>query len=86
MSGERVPPPLLLRDMSAAATSEAPTPLDTPATEYADPHHERAVEHHEAFEYWGYLFKSDKTGTEKLKSLLRGLKVVIVGAIVVLEI
>ncbi|PNS15633.1 hypothetical protein CAC42_4085 [Sphaceloma murrayae] len=27
----------------------------------------------EAFEYWGYLFKPDKTGTEKLKKLLRAL-------------
>lgn len=27
----------------------------------------------EAQEYWGYLFKSDKTGTDKLKNLLRGL-------------
>lgn len=32
----------------------------------------------EAFEYWGYLFKSDKTGTDKLKSLLRGLQNVMV--------
>lgn len=32
------------------------------------------AEEREAFEYWGYLFKSDKTGTDKLKSLLRGLK------------
>jgi len=27
----------------------------------------------EAQEYWGYLFKPDKTGTDKLKNLLRGL-------------
>lgn len=27
----------------------------------------------EAYEYWGYLFKTDKTGTEKLKKLLRSL-------------
>ncbi|KAK5130258.1 hypothetical protein LTR08_002259 [Meristemomyces frigidus] len=60
--------------MSTSATSEAATPLDTPPTEYANPHHERAVEEREAYEYWGYLFKPDKTGTDKLKSLLRGLK------------
>jgi len=33
------------------------------------------VEEREAIEYWGrYLFLPDKTGTDKLKSLLRGLK------------
>ena len=32
----------------------------------------------EAHEYWGYLFKPDKTGTDKLKNLLRGLHNVIV--------
>ncbi|KAK3726130.1 hypothetical protein LTR37_000278 [Vermiconidia calcicola] len=36
--------------------------------------HEEDVEHREAYQYWGYLFKPDKTGTDKLKSLLRGLK------------
>lgn len=36
--------------------------------------HEDEVEAREAYEYWGYLFKADKTGTDKLKSLLRGLK------------
>ncbi|GAB7363181.1 hypothetical protein MBLNU230_g3464t1 [Neophaeotheca triangularis] len=36
--------------------------------------HEDEVETREAYEYWGYLFKADKTGTDKLKSLLRGLK------------
>lgn len=45
---------------------------DAPA-ENADQHEER-VENHEAYQYWGYLFKQDKTGTDKLKSLLRGLK------------
>ncbi|KAF2224711.1 hypothetical protein BDZ85DRAFT_317365 [Elsinoe ampelina] len=34
---------------------------------------EQTVADKEAFEYWGYLFKSDKTGTEKLKKLLRAL-------------
>ena len=32
------------------------------------------AESREALQYWGYLFKPDKTGTDKLKSLLRGLK------------
>ncbi|CAK4031804.1 Hypothetical predicted protein [Lecanosticta acicola] len=36
--------------------------------------HETESEQREAYEYWGYLFKPDKTGTDKLKSLLRGLK------------
>ena len=36
--------------------------------------HEKSIEQREAYEYWGYLFKPDKTGTDKLKSLLRGLK------------
>lgn len=40
--------------------------------------HERDVEGREAFEAWGYLFKPDKTGTDKLKALLRGLKDMIV--------
>ncbi|GAB7330028.1 hypothetical protein MBLNU13_g01718t1 [Cladosporium sp. NU13] len=39
--------------------------------------HERDVEDREAFESWGYMFKPDKTGTDKLKALLRGLKNVI---------
>jgi hypothetical protein len=40
--------------------------------------HEHEVEEREAFQYWGYLFKPDKTGTDKLKGLLSGLKDVIV--------
>jgi hypothetical protein len=40
--------------------------------------HERGVEEREAFEAWGYMFNTDKTGTDKLKVLLRGLKAVIV--------
>ena len=32
----------------------------------------------EAHEYWGYMFKPDKTGTDKLKNLLRGLHHIIV--------
>jgi len=35
----------------------------------------------EAQEYWGYLFKADKTGTDKLKNLLCGLHQLIVGNI-----
>ena len=37
-----------------------------------------AVVEHEAYQFWGYLFKPDKTGTDRLKSLLRGLKDVMV--------
>ncbi len=36
--------------------------------------HEQEIEEREAYQYWGYLFKPDKTGTDKLKGLLRGLK------------
>ncbi|KAK5165774.1 uncharacterized protein LTR77_008697 [Saxophila tyrrhenica] len=36
--------------------------------------HEQDVENREAYQYWGYLFKPDKTGSDRLKSLLRGLK------------
>ncbi|KAK0930520.1 hypothetical protein LTR29_016640 [Friedmanniomyces endolithicus] len=57
--------------MSASATS-------TPQQERPPTHpdrHEQEVEEREAIEYWGrYLFLPDKTGTDKLKSLLRGLK------------
>lgn len=40
--------------------------------------HEQEVEDKEAYEYWGFMFKNDKTGTERLKALLRGLKDVMV--------
>lgn len=50
-----------------AATSPAERP------DIAD-EQEQSVESREAFQYWGYLFKPDKTGTDKLKSLLKGLK------------
>ncbi|KAF2720851.1 hypothetical protein K431DRAFT_248186 [Polychaeton citri CBS 116435] len=36
--------------------------------------HEQDIAQREAYEYWGYMFKDDKTGTDKLKGLLRGLK------------
>lgn len=62
--------------MSATATEE-PSPMETERATRADDH-ERETEEHEAYEYWGYLFKPDKTGTDKLKSLLRGLKDVMV--------
>lgn len=48
----------------------ANSPISSPAADA----HEASVENREAYEYWGYLFKADKTGTDKLKSLLRGLK------------
>jgi len=31
------------------------------------------VETEEAFQYWGYLFKKNKAGTEKLNRLLQGI-------------
>lgn len=40
--------------------------------------HEEDIEDREAREYWGVMFKADKTGTDKLKALLRGLKDVMV--------
>lgn len=53
-----------------AATQPA---LNTPSNN-AETHLDFSVEEREAYEYWGYLFKPDKTGTDKLKNLLRGLK------------
>jgi len=32
----------------------------------------------EAFKYWGYLFKTNKSGTEKLNRLLQGIACYIV--------
>ncbi|KAK3075954.1 hypothetical protein LTR53_000258 [Teratosphaeriaceae sp. CCFEE 6253] len=53
--------------------SEATTPMSERAS--LDPGgHEQQIETREAYEYWGYLFQPDKTGTSRLKSLLRGLK------------
>jgi hypothetical protein len=40
--------------------------------------HERNVRDTETFEAWGYMFKTDKTSTDKLKALLKGLKNLIV--------
>lgn len=39
--------------------------------------HETSLQDREALEYWGYLFNKDKTATNRLKALLRGLKNVI---------
>ena len=36
------------------------------------------AEQKEAYQYWGYLFKQDRTGTDMLKNLLRGLHKTIV--------
>jgi hypothetical protein len=36
------------------------------------------AEQKEAFQYWGYLFKQDRTGTDMLKNLLRGIHQTIV--------
>lgn len=65
-------------DADAAETHSgaARPPADANAAQTDD--HERDVEDREAFEAWGYMFKPDKTGTDKLKALLRGLKNVIV--------
>ena len=60
-------------DAGAGAPNKQPDAQAAEATQ-----HEMEVEEREAFEYWGYLFKPDKTGTDKLKSLLRGLKDLIV--------
>lgn len=38
------------------------------------------VEHREATEYWGYLIKPDKCGTELFDRLLKGIADVIVSA------
>lgn len=49
----------------------------TPLEEQVE-QHEQEIEDKEAFEYWGFMFKADKTGTDRLKALLRGLKDVMV--------
>lgn len=59
-----------------ADAPETPSSADAKAAQADE--HERDVEDREAFEAWGYMFKPDKTGTDKLKALLRGLKNVIV--------
>lgn len=63
--------------MSAPAAAATASPQEPPEAGNVD-QHERTAEEREAYEFWGYLFKPDKTGTDKLKSLLRGLKDVMV--------
>lgn len=50
-------------------TQPQPTPPATPLDDTAQK---------EAAEFWGFLVKSDRTGTDKFKNLLRGLHAVIV--------
>jgi hypothetical protein len=54
-----------------AATTTAPAAQEEAAAETPGT---REMEEQEAYEYWGYLFKADKTGTDKLRRLLRGLQ------------
>jgi hypothetical protein len=65
-------------------------PVDVTAAEDAHAHaHAHAKAEHlaqaaagkEAYQYWGYLIKEDKCGTDKLDRLLRGLGGVIVSSI-----
>ena len=79
--------------MATAASPSAqkpPSPPQTdqkPATENAEQRDKQQDpdevqrDQREAYEYWGYLFNPDKTGTDKLKSLLRGLKDIMVSTI-----
>jgi len=62
---------------TAEAYPSATRPVVDAKSERPDDH-EHGVEEREAFEAWGYMFKPDKTGTDKLKALLRGLKDTIV--------
>jgi hypothetical protein len=62
---------------AAEAHPGAARPMADAKSERSD-EHERSSEEREAFEAWGYMFKPDKTGTDKLKALLRGLKDTIV--------
>lgn len=55
------------------AHPNAERPMEDVKAEQIDDH-ARGVEDREAYESWGYLFKPDKTGTDQLKALLRGLK------------
>lgn len=56
-----------------AKMSNVSAPTQDGGAEKASQHEHETAER-EAYEYWGYLFKSDKTGTDRLKGLLRGLK------------
>lgn len=62
--------------MASATTTTTTSPQATPPT--PTPPNEHEHEQEQEHEYWGYLFKPDKTGTDKLKALLRGLKDLIV--------
>nr|POE68805.1 hypothetical protein CFP56_66819 [Quercus suber] len=68
---------------SAASTAPRPpsssgrSPRSDDVTPDEQPEPGQQAEQREALEFWGYLFKQDKTGTDKLKSLLRGLKDVV---------
>ena len=62
----------------AANTSASHTPSQEEGRRGTSEEHEHDVEEREACEYWGYLFQTDKTGTDTLKSLLRGLHNVMV--------
>lgn len=55
----------------------APT-QDGQPSEQQQQQQEQSPEDREAFQYWGYLFKPDKTGTERLKGLLSGMKDIMV--------
>lgn len=59
--------------MPTTPGSAPETPLEAEVEQ-----HEQEVEDKEAYEYWGFMFKADKTGTDRLKALLRGLKDVMV--------
>jgi hypothetical protein len=50
-------------------------------TDSPDPNKANAdAAHREAWQYWGYLIKSDKCGTEKFDRLLKGIAAVIVSS------
>ncbi|CZT20789.1 uncharacterized protein RCC_06647 [Ramularia collo-cygni] len=51
----------------------APSPTTPDSAPPLSPH-SMSGDQREAYEYWGYLFNPDKTGTPRLKALLRGLK------------
>ncbi|KAF2767824.1 hypothetical protein EJ03DRAFT_275372, partial [Teratosphaeria nubilosa] len=61
---------------TATATSSVHEDIPSPVSASAPvpSKHASAADEREAYEYWGYLFKAEKTGTDKLRSLLRGLK------------
>jgi len=65
--------------MSAETSNVSHAGAERPLRDAEAEQHEREVEEREAAEAWGgYLFKPDKTGKDRLKALLKGLKDVIV--------